>query len=354
MANQLLDSVYRSLIGDAMGAPVENWHYRDIRRQHGKVSALLPQPARSRDGAPGQITDDSTLRHYLCLAIAEAGGRITPDDYAGVWLERLNPDRLFATERIALEKLRLGMSPWDTGRGQLAADAAIMAIAPVGLINAGDPAQAYQDGFTLALIHQDGLERDAAATMAAAVATAVEPDATVDRVLETMRTHSTPVVRRLVDAALDLAAAAGDVDAFVERFYATLLDQSFPLPPGQRWDAERSVSPTSREVLPAVTGVFVLCDGNVERCIVEGASLGRDADTIASVGGALAGALRGAGAIRPDWIAACEAANAAFFVELEGDPDANFRAMAGRLVDALESQRRRVHARERRLAGLLA
>src|SRR5215210_3597553 len=158
-----------------MGAPVENWHYTDIRRRHGRITEFLPQPARARDGAPGQLTDDSTLRHYLCIAIAEKPGRVTPEDYARVWLERLNPDRLFATERIVLEKLRLGMSPWETGRGQLPADAAIMSIAPVGLINAGDPAQAYQDAFLVGGIHQDGIERDAAATLAAATAIAVVP-----------------------------------------------------------------------------------------------------------------------------------------------------------------------------------
>jgi ADP-ribosylglycohydrolase len=48
---KLLDQVYGCLIGgaigDALGAPVENWHYADIRRKHGKVTEFLPQPARS-------------------------------------------------------------------------------------------------------------------------------------------------------------------------------------------------------------------------------------------------------------------------------------------------------------------
>jgi ADP-ribosylglycohydrolase len=65
----LLDQVYGCLvggaIGDALGAAVENWHYADIRGEHGKVTDFLPQSARSRDGQPGQITDDSTLRQYL-------------------------------------------------------------------------------------------------------------------------------------------------------------------------------------------------------------------------------------------------------------------------------------------------
>jgi ADP-ribosylglycohydrolase len=357
MASDLLDAVYGSVIGgaigDALGAPVENWHYTDVRREHGRLTEFLPQPARSRDGAPGQITDDTTLRHYLCLAIVERGGRITPDDYARVWLDRLDPDRLFATERIVLEKLRLGMSPWETGRGQLLADAAIMSIAPIGLINAGDPRQAYQDGFIVAQIHQDGIERDAAATMAAGCAAAMTPGATTDDVVAAMREHSTFEVRRLIDRALALADAAGSVDRFTERFHATMLDPTFPLPPGEAWDAERTVSPTSREVLPIVMGIFALCDGDVDACLIEGASFGRDADTIASVLGGLAGALRGAGAIRPDWIEQCEHANRAFLAEAEGRPGASFHSMAERIVGALAAERDRARRRADALSSML-
>jgi ADP-ribosylglycohydrolase len=156
MASNILDAVYGCLIGgaigDAMGTPVENWHYADIRKEYGKVEEFMPHP---KSGVPGRITDDTTLRHYLCLAIVRKGGRITPDDYAQVWLEDLNPERLFVTERIVLEKLRLlGMNPWETGRGQPLANAATMSIAPMGVINAGNPAQAYQDGFTIALLHR--------------------------------------------------------------------------------------------------------------------------------------------------------------------------------------------------------
>jgi hypothetical protein len=133
-----------------------------------------------------------------------------------------------------------------------------------------------------------------------------------------------------------------------------MLDRSFPLPPGEAWNKERSVSPTSREVLPAVVGLFLLCDGEPERCIVEGASFGRDADTIASVLGGLAGALRGASRIRPEWISTCEQANREFFAEVEGDPEANFRATAERLVDALRAERQRLRTREELLGALLA
>jgi ADP-ribosylglycohydrolase len=347
VAKDFLDAVYGCLIGgaigDAMGAPVENWHHANIRKEYGKVEGFMTHHHGA--GVPGSITDDSTLRHYMCLAIVRKGGRITPDDYARVWLEDLNPDRLFYTERIALEKLRLGMSPWETGRGQLLADAAIMSIAPVGIINAGNPAQAYQDAFNVASIHQDGIERDAAATAAAGFAAAFAPGASVESVLKTMEERSTQEVKRLVSMAMDLARYADNVDHFVERFYATMLDSSFPVPPGEEWEKDRSPGPTSREVLPAVVGIFYLCEGEPNRCIVEGSSFGRDADTIASVVGGLAGALHGAGAIREDWIEQCERANEEFFAEVEGDEQANFRRMARRLVEATESEKQAIRER---------
>jgi ADP-ribosylglycohydrolase len=144
VAEDFLDAVYGCLIGgaigDAMGAPVENWHHSDIRKEHGKVERFLPgHRGITTSGIPGAITDDTALKHYMCLGIVRKEGRITPEDYARVWLEDLNPERLFFTERIALEKLKLGMSPWETGRGLPAADAAIMAVAPIGIINAADP-----------------------------------------------------------------------------------------------------------------------------------------------------------------------------------------------------------------------
>jgi len=353
---RFLDRVYGCLIGgaigDALGAAVENWHYADIRQVHGKVETFLPQPARSRDGEPGQITDDSTLRHYLCQAIIEAGGRVGPDQYAGIWLDRLNPDRLFITERLVLEKLRLGMSPWETGRGQLAADAAIMAIAPVGVVNAGDPGQAYQDGYVLAGLHQDGLERDAAATVAAGTAACFDDDASPETVVHSMQTHASYQVRRLVDAGAALALAAGTPDAFTEQFYDRLLDHTFPCPPEQTWDPQRSVAATSREILPAVTGLLCLCGHDPNLALIEAASFGRDADTVATVVGCLVGALHGATALRPDWIRDCEQANTAFLAEA-GHDTLSFHATATRLVEAVHSSLGMIRNRSAKLEQLL-
>jgi hypothetical protein len=55
--------------------------------------------------------------------------------------------------------------------------------------------------------------------------------------------------------------------------------------------------------------------------------------------------LRGAGAIREDWIEQCERANEEFFAEVEGVPQADFRRMANRLVEATKSEKRAIRER---------
>jgi hypothetical protein len=105
------------------------------------------------------------------------------------------------------------------------------------------------------------------------------------------------------------------------------------------WDKDRTVSPTSREVLPIVAGLFELCGGEPSACISAGSSFGRDADTIATVLGGLSGALAGASAIPPDWIAASEAANRDFFREVSPERDTNFLTTANDMVEALRSER---------------
>lgn len=290
----------------------------------------------------------------MCMAIIKKGGRITPDDYASVWLSDLNPLRLFFTERIVVEKLKLGMSPWETGRGQPLADAAIMAVAPVGIINAGNPAQAYQDAYNLSSIHQDGLEREAAATAAAGFAVALLPDATPAMVLDAMLEHSSFDARRLITIGRDLAAETRDVDLFTEHFYLRYLDRSFPRPPTWVWDKDRTVSPTSREVLPIVCGLFELCNGIPEDCISAGSSFGRDADTIATVLGGLSGALHGASRIPSEWIEASETANVEFFKEVSPETPINFRSTAEDMMEAVISERRNTADRLAQLDQLLA
>jgi ADP-ribosylglycohydrolase len=293
------------------------------------------------DGPPpvvGWFSDDTTMRHLLCLAIARKGGRVTPDDYRDVLVEKLNPNRVWANERALLHKLKAGVNPWESGRGMIPAGCATMAIAPIGIINAGDPGQAYQDGFNIAYLDQEGHNRDGAATMAAGVAAAFLSGVTIEQVLEVMREHSSYLIRRAIDLTMDLAYASETVDEFAAQYYAKMLDWSWPSPPGRAWNKNHFFSGNTIELVPITMAMLHFCQGDVNQSMIEAASFGRDCDTTASMAGSIAGAMQGASAIRPDWIETVEGANEDFYLEVDGDADANFYSMAQRLVDALRAE----------------
>ena len=368
MASDILDAVYGCLvggaIGDAMGAPVEGWYHKAIKAKYGKLDRLLssyrgntgdsPGDMRDTPSTPGEITDDSTMRHYLALSIARKGGRITPEDYASVLLERMNPGRVWRSDRIILEKLRLGMNPWETGKNNMPNGSATMAIAPIGIINAGDPEQAYKDGFIIASMTQEGVDRDAAAITAATVAAALAPSASVENVLDVAVGSGTSLISRAISLALELARRSSSIDEFAERFYDRMLYWHAPQPPHKGpWDREDFFSGSSLEIVPAALAIFYLCDGEVNRCIVEGVCFGRDNDTIASVVANIAGALQGASAIRSEWIDAVETANLSFFEELSEDENLNFYNMSCLLVNALANERARSQSRLNMLDALL-
>jgi ADP-ribosylglycohydrolase len=368
MANNLYDAVYGSLIagaiGDALGSPTEGMYWTDIRQKYrntgGRITELEPGSARNTGPhygdptapatPPGTFTDDTTLRYYLCMAIIRAGGRVTPDEFASVWLERLNPNRFWLNERLVLTKLRIGMNPWDTGKGTPPTGCATMAISPIGIINAGDPRQAYQDAFNIAFVNQDNEDRDAAATAAAAVAAAFLPGATPRSVVETMLQYSSNPVQRTLILTLDLIENSQDIDEFAERFYTRMLDWTWPQ---LRWTKERHFSGSSLEILPLTVAAILFTTGDVNQSMIEAASLGRDCDTTASLAGCIMGAIHGAEKIRKDWIEAVETANTSFFEEAYGNAGANFGFLAQQLVEMIRKEKQKIMQRADQLYRFL-
>ena len=360
MSQPILDRVYGCLIGgaigDALGASVENWPYTKIREEYGKVDTFRAYDNPHAKGEPGTVTDDTVMRHYLCLAIAERNGRITPDEFAAILRKHLNQDRVWITEEIVLRKLAAGVNPWEAGRSNIPTGTAVMSIAPIGIINAANPRQAYQDGFNIASVNQDGVNRDTAATMAAGIAESFSPDASLDSVIDVMLSEAPDTVFRALDLSLGIANDSDTVDQFVERYYEELIDWRWP---AVEWDRKlyyegRVFSADSIESFPAVVGILSLCNGAVDRSIIEAASFGRDSDTIASLTGNVLGALHGADNIRDEWIEECESANTEFFDEVHGDQDVDFKIVSEWMVDALKNEHRRTVERERLLSRALS
>src|SRR5439155_17945769 len=230
---RLFNAVYGSLvggaIGDAMGGATEMMTYEHISHVFGVVNSLhrrgaTPEAARFEPGAPaGQVTDDTRLRNLLCGAIIRKGGRVTADDWAETWLNEM--EGWFYTPVVnAYHKVFMkDASPREAGRGSMGSNSTAMSIAPVGLVNACDPRQAALDAYNVAGLVHEGYARDAACAVAAAVAEATRPDATVDAVIQSACGYLAAGndIGWRIQEAVALARSTGRYEDFRQAYYET-------------------------------------------------------------------------------------------------------------------------------------
>ncbi len=273
------------LIGDAMGAPVENWHYEDIEKKYGVLREF------SGDG-----TDDSAIKLILCEALIKNGGHITCDELAESFLNNAKYyDLFFIPVRNMYHKLKSGTSrPTEAGRGNMPSSSSAMAISPMGLVNAGNPRQAARETYDVASLVHSGETSfccDAACAMAAAVAQAIIPGSTVDDVIDAstryLHKKSASLMIDKINSVMQLAKDSGDYETFRKGFYE---------------DCLYDIICNSLETVPAALAIFYLSDGDPVQCIINSVNFGRDTDTIASMAGALAGAFAGVSKLDPSWV----------------------------------------------------
>jgi len=285
LRNKVMGCLVGGLIGDAMGAPVEGWHYKRIEETHGWLKDF-----------DGEGTDDSAIKAILCEAIIASHGHARADEFAESFLR--NKDRyghlFFIPVQNMLHKVLDKLSlPVHAGWGNMQSSSSAMAISPMGIINACNPRMAALQTFDVAgLIHagDSGFCRDGACAMAAAVAAALDPRATVDTVVDasTAYLHQTSGAEMIgmIRRAIGWAKQAGEYAAFRDLHYQHAL---------------RPVQCDSRETVPAALALFWLAGGDATKTIETAANFGRDADTIATMAGALAGAFSGLDSPRTEW-----------------------------------------------------
>jgi ADP-ribosylglycohydrolase len=301
--SQLLDRILGALLGglcgDEIGRPAECLDYQTIAARFGRIDGPQPRP-----GTPAG-TDDSALKHMLCEAIMRAAGEVTPDDWAAVWRERMTPDHFWIPVQNAFFRLIVqDIPPEEVGVGTMVSNSSAMCIAPIGIVNAGNPAAACREAQSAARLIHRGFPLHAAGAVAAAVAEALREGATCAAVVDAATAHLPAGSEMIVaiERGMALARASAGYEDFRARFYTEGL-----LPWPHRHDGW-SIAVDPRESVPAALGIFWLAGGDPAATILGCANFGRDADTIATIGGAIAGALRGAGRIPGAWIATVGAA----------------------------------------------
>jgi ADP-ribosylglycohydrolase len=323
--------LYGGAVGDALGAPAEGHRPDEIRARYGVIADFV-EPWAGPSGTvkgDGRYTDDSHMVQVLSRIYVEEADHLDAHRFARRivpliadeprWIPELGREaplieRLFYPEKWLLMRLRLANAdPRLGGVGNMVNCGAAMYAAPVGIVNACDPLGAYREAIDIFSAHQTSYGLEAAGVMAACVAEAFRPGATVTSIVDVALALSREGTHIAIEAVMTCAREHRDwreaigplrdamrphdgaADAFRDR--------------GNGTDDWRPSRERSIEELPLALGFLVVAAGDFERAIFGGANYGRDCDSIASMAGAIAGALHGDSAIRPAWIARIGEAN---------------------------------------------
>lgn len=283
-------------IGNAMGSLTENMHYWEIDARYPDGIQQPLDPSRL------ETEDDNQMAMLLFETyVAEEGRPVTARRFGQTWLERLNRDQFFnLCMGNAYDLIRRGWDPRISGHWAVVTGSTVMCMEPVGVYHLADPEFAAIDATAIAYMYQRGRDVVAAAILASAVAAALCPDATVESVLQ---------------AALQ-AAPREPMAQFDRRQDRTPRDYfARCLAVAGRYDDVRAVRPALYdecrlyhpidpfELLGFALAIFQVARGDMRRCAIGGASIGRDADTIAGRSAMLAGALNGPATVPPEWVA---------------------------------------------------
>ncbi|MFI5735163.1 ADP-ribosylglycohydrolase family protein [Kribbella sp. NPDC051587] len=320
-----------SAVGDAIGGAVEGWTPTAIRERHGGWVTGIVGPwyddwRTARPIAPyhkgdGHITDDTLMTHALvevyderrahldAYAIAES---LVPKMITGRrWVPELEADalllqRVFLAEKWLVTRLHYGhVDPREAGVGNIVNCGAAMYMAPVGIANAGDPVGAYTEAIDVAGAHQSSYGREAAGVFAAAVAAAMVPGATTAEVVEAVLAVAKDGTREAIQAVAEAASGVTDWEEAIPllRNAVEPFDSVGPDYRDQSLDARRPSRTKAIEELPIALGFVLVSEGDVRRAVLGGTNYGRDADSIASMAGAITGALGGLNGVPAEWAA---------------------------------------------------
>jgi len=325
LKNKIWGSFAGLAIGDAMGMPFHELTPKEIRaRVGGLASTFFPifdDEFIHIHFKPGQVTDDTTLTIVTARAILKYEGRINADQFVheladwvkhnqGIWQHGkvYGPSTKAAFDNLLNDKYDAYLDRTRSWCYAGTSNGSIMRVSPAGWAHPGN----WQEAVKLACqviepTHPTDVALSAAGAQAAAVAQALTPLATVQSICEAAlagarlgeeigqklaRQTSQRYPLPNLELALELAEKSQDAFEASDRIQRII---------GSHFHAS--------ETIATALGIFYAAKGELQPAILAAVNNGGDTDTIASVCGALTGALHGIQSIPPDWLKTVEDVN---------------------------------------------
>ncbi|MEV8591968.1 ADP-ribosylglycohydrolase family protein [Streptomyces sp. NPDC052012] len=307
-------------VGDALGGPVEGYSPDQIVERHGgRVHGIVgpwngdawrtARPLAPYHKGDGHVTDDTLMTHALIRVYATVrdhldayaiADHLVPDLMTNPrWIPELESEalplhRVFLAEKWLVARLHYGhVDPREAGVGNIVNCGAAMYMAPVGLVNAANPPAAYAEALDIAGAHQSSYGREAAGVLAAGVAAACTPGATPDSVVAACLSLAKDGTRAAIERVCEVAARHTDFESALRPLreavapYDTVGDDYRSPSLGAR----RPSRLHSIEELPVALALLIVARGDYRHAVLGAVNYGRDCDSIATMAGAMAGAL---------------------------------------------------------------
>ncbi|WP_405596552.1 ADP-ribosylglycohydrolase family protein [Streptomyces sp. NBC_01410] len=365
--DRITGSLIGAAVGDALGGPVEGYSPEQIVERHGgRVHGIVgpwhgdewrtARPIAPYHKGDGHITDDTLMTHALVRVYATVrdhldayavADQLVPDLISTPrWIPELEAEalplhRVFLAEKWMVTRLHYGHNdPREAGVGNIVNCGAAMYMAPVGLVNAAHPTAAYAEAVDIAGAHQSSYGREAAGVFAAAVAAACHPDATPTTVIDTALALAKDGTQAAIESVAEVAAQYSDFESALAPLRAAVapFDTVGPDYRSPSLAARRPSRLHSIEELPIALGMLMVGGGDYRRTVLGAVNYGRDCDSIASMAGAIAGALHGESAVPSDWAKTVAEAS-----RIDLHAPARELAAVAREIFTRDRERRRAH-----------
>ena len=289
-----------SNIASAMGAAVEGKEYWEIEKDYGFLEKLLPyNHYHHRDRLAGTTEDGIERQRLMCTAYREKHGRIDAQDLAKIWLRDINPDnfnkQMEPCDEILYDLVKAGLPAGNVG--QYSEYPGIVSFLrsshAVGLMNAGNPEQAARDAMDIGSLYQPrhahALEWSSA--YCAGIAEACKTDASIDKVVETIRKYLSDGPRKEIDEGIDWAIKSTTYSELRDHFYKRYNGHGFVY-----------AMSLSHELLAKGVALFMFTLADTKQTILDAVNFGRDTDCTAAIASGLSGAFSGIEDVPQEWI----------------------------------------------------
>lgn len=302
---------YGQALGDSWAMPAllnpgQTWDYYG-----GYIEEFLDAPEVHpvhRGLRRGQVTDDTEQAAAIAEIIIR-DGRVTAEGVAEAlvgWFQRINGETspyVGPSSRRAILAIQRGEDLNEVGRfGDT--NGAGMRVSPVGLLHPGDVEGAISDAHLSCIpTHNTDVAISGAAAVAGAIAMALKAGSTLDEMVEA-GIYAGEQGRKLGHVWIGASVPARI------RLAVSIARQKNPVRERlqELYDVVGATLAIS-EAVPAAFGVLVMAEGDPVQAGILSAALSGDADTVAAMACAMAGAWKGISAFKPEYLTVMQQAN---------------------------------------------